>query len=89
MEGLLTVAHWATENDEAVLDEPVHEGCVLVPALLAADRTRGVPGRAMDKPHREISHYRSVRTASDTLSAMVSEEVKPHPSVIAPVPGRL
>ena len=39
VQGLLTIADWAAEDDKAIIDEPVHECRVLIPALLAPDPT--------------------------------------------------
>jgi hypothetical protein len=65
VQGLLAIADWATEDDKAIINQSVHECGVLIPCLLVPDRTRGVPAWAMDQPHREISHDRSVLTATD------------------------
>lgn len=35
---LLTVSDWAAHNDEAIVNEFVHEGRMLVPRVLAPDR---------------------------------------------------
>src|SRR5580693_4368911 len=43
MQGLLTVADWATQDDKAVIDECVHKCRVLIPCLLVPDLTRRVP----------------------------------------------
>jgi large subunit ribosomal protein L33 len=43
MQGLLAVTNGAAENDEAIVDEPVHECRVPGPAVLVPDLTRGVP----------------------------------------------
>ena len=65
MQGLLAVTNWAAENDEAIVDEPVHECRVPGPAVLVPDLTRGVPAWAVDQPHRKIGHARSVRAIAD------------------------
>ena len=65
MQSLLAVTNWAAENDEAIIDEPVHECRVPGPALLVADLARGVPAWAVDQPDREIGHARSVRAVTD------------------------
>jgi hypothetical protein len=65
MQGLLAVTNWAAENDEAIVDEPVHECRVPGPAVLVADLTRGVPAWAVDQPYRKMGHDRSVRAIAD------------------------
>src|SRR5215472_9202218 len=65
MQGLLAVANWAAQDEKAVVDEPVHERRVPGPAVLVPDLTRGVPARAVDQPHREMRHGRSVRAITD------------------------
>src|SRR5215831_3382773 len=68
VQGLLAAADRAAEDDKAVLDEPVHECRVLIPPVLVADLTRGIPAWAVDQPHREIGHVRSVLAAADSRS---------------------
>ena len=65
VQGLLAVANWAAEDKKAIVDEPVHECRVPGPALLVADLARGVPAWAVDQPHREIGHARSVWAVTD------------------------
>ena len=65
MQGLLAVTNWAAEDEKAIVDEPVHECRVPGPAVLVPDLTRGVPAWAVDQPHREIGHDRSVRAITD------------------------
>lgn len=77
MQGLLTVADWATKDDKAIIDEPVHECRVLIPSLLAPDLARGIPVWTVDQPHREIGHARSVLTATDTGPASDQSSTSP------------
>ena len=65
MQGLLAASNGAAENDETIRHEPVHEGRMLGPAFLLTDLTRRVPTSAVDQPHRENSHARSVRAVAD------------------------
>jgi hypothetical protein len=65
VQGLFTVTNRAAQNDEAVIDEPVHEGRMRGPAGLLPDRARGVPAWAVDQPHREVGHARSIRATTD------------------------
>ena len=66
VQGLLAVADRAAEDDEAVIDEPVHECRVLIPGALLPDLTRGVPASAVNQLHREIGHGRSVMPPADS-----------------------
>src|SRR5450432_2635787 len=66
VQGLLALADWAAEDDKAIVDQPIHEGGVLIPGVLNPDLTRGVPARAVGQPHREIGHGQRVLTATDT-----------------------
>ena len=66
MQGLLAVVYRSAEDDKAIIDKPVHECSMLIPGVLVPDLTGGVPGRAVNQPHREIGHGRSVPTATDT-----------------------
>jgi hypothetical protein len=65
MQGLLAVTNRPAENDEAVVDEPIHECRVPGPAVLVPDLTRGIPAWAVDQAHREMGHDRSVRAITD------------------------
>jgi hypothetical protein len=64
VQGLLAVTHRAAEDDETVVDQPVHESRVIVPAVLIPDRAGEIPARAVNQPHREIGHARTVLTSS-------------------------
>src|SRR6266581_4050107 len=58
MQRPLAVAERAAEDDEAVIDESVHERRVLIPGVLVPDLARGIPPRSMGHRHREIGHDR-------------------------------
>jgi hypothetical protein len=65
VQGLLTVADGPAEDLKPSIDEPVKEGCVLIPALLITDPARGIPARPVNQPHREISRRRNVPVTAD------------------------
>src|SRR5579859_3360361 len=69
MQGLLAVPDWATQDQEAVVDQPVHEGRVLVPPVLLPDGPRRIPAGAVYQPDREVCHGRTVLAATDSHSA--------------------
>src|ERR1700684_4610701 len=69
VQGLLAGADRAADDDEPVVDQLVHEGRVLIPAVLLPDRARGVPAWAVHQPDREVGHGRSVLAAADILRA--------------------
>ena len=77
VQGLLAVTNWAAENDKAVGGEPVHERSVPGPAVLVPDLTRWVPAWAVDQPHREIGHDRSVRAIADNQSCPCTAGTQP------------
>ncbi len=56
MQGLLAVSGRAAQGDEAFVDEPIHEGRVFIPGVLAPDRECGVPAWAVHQPDGEIGH---------------------------------
>jgi hypothetical protein len=58
VQGLLAVANGATEDEEAVVDKPIHERRVLIPGVLLPDLAGGVPGWPVHKPDREMRHGR-------------------------------
>ena len=64
MQGLLAVADRAAQDDKAVTNEPVHELGVLVSGLLTPDLAQRISLRAVNRPHREIGHTRSLRDRS-------------------------
>jgi len=66
VEGPLTVANRAAEDEEPVVDQPVHECRVRVPAVLLTDWPRSIPVRAVDQGHCEVGHGRSVLAATDS-----------------------
>ena len=43
VQGLLAIADRTAEDDEAIIDKPVHEGRMLIPGVLIPDLTRTVP----------------------------------------------
>jgi hypothetical protein len=49
-------AHGATDDDESVSDELIHECSVLIPAVLITDASRVVPGWAVDQGAQEVPH---------------------------------
>ena len=65
MQSLLAVTNWAAQDDKAIADEPVHECRVPGPVVLVPGLTRGIPAWAVDQPHREMGHDRSVRAFTD------------------------
>src|SRR5215472_8670341 len=75
VQGLLAVTNWPAEDDEAVVDEPVHECRVLGPALLVPDRLRGIPAGTVDQPYREVDHVRSVWAVADIQDLMPGHQV--------------
>jgi DNA-binding NarL/FixJ family response regulator len=61
----LAVADRAPEDDEALVEEPVHERAVLVPPRLLPARSAVVPRRAVLLGHQEDRHARTVGAGSD------------------------
>ena len=57
VQGLTLVAQWATQQDESVHDEPVHENGVLAPPALLTDRSGLIPVRAPHNGHGKIGHW--------------------------------
>jgi hypothetical protein len=62
---LLPVADRPAEDDEAIINEPVHECRVLILAILVPDLARGIPACPVNESYRVVSHDRSVLTATD------------------------
>src|SRR5215831_3750871 len=89
VQGLLAVADRAAEDDKTVFDEPIHERRVLIPAVLVADLARGVPAWAVDQPHREIGHVRSVLAGTDSYAGARSASTSLDSSISSrKMPGR-
>src|SRR5262249_26609204 len=55
----------ASQDDEPVLHQPVHERRVLIPPVLLPDRAPRIPARPVHQPHREVSHARTIRPPTD------------------------
>ena len=51
VQGLLAVTNRAAEDKEAIVDEPVHECRVLIPAVLIPDLARGIPAWAVNQSY--------------------------------------
>ncbi len=73
MQDLAFAGEWASENYEPILDQGIHEPCVLLPAILLAQIARPIPWatalEANREEHaREISRFRScTRDLTDNL----------------------
>src|SRR5262249_56132488 len=59
-------AERATDDDEPIVYQPVHEGRVLIPGILGPDLARRVPTRTVDQCHREVGHGRRVKPPTAT-----------------------
>src|SRR5215472_8762888 len=66
MQGAVARAERAADDQESVIDEPVHELRVSVPVVLLPDRARVVPARTVNQDHREVSHIGTLPGATDT-----------------------
>jgi hypothetical protein len=87
MQGPVTGAERAAEDEEAVLDQPVHERRMLVPAVLAADRAGGIPARAVHQRHRESGHAATVPAGTDSQSGEQASGPAGHPGQHWHIPG--
>jgi hypothetical protein len=73
VEGLSTAFHRATKNDDAVVDERVHELCVLRPQLLLAHVPRPIPWpAALDADEEQLAMVRHV--LHHTIPVIVSRK---------------
>lgn len=79
MQGLLAVADRAAQDDKAVINEPVHELGVLVSGLLTPDLAQRISLRAVNQPHREMGHTRSLPTADRRIPVMPPAGPPDHP----------
>ena len=74
-QGPLAVSERATEDHEAIVDEPVHEGGVIVPGTLLANRQRVVPVRAVRRREHEEGHDVNVPTGAPADRSSARGEV--------------
>lgn len=77
MGGVIAVPDRTAEHDDAVVDQPVHEGGMLIPAVLVADVSRLVPGRAVNERAQEVLHDPDARrsTRQRSLPAEAADPV--------------
>src|SRR5215475_9437882 len=65
----VALAERAADDDEPIVHQAVHEGCVLIPAILGPDLARRIPARTVDQCHREVGHGRRVLPVTDRTVA--------------------
>lgn len=68
MQGLLAASDRMAQNDEALIDERVHEVGMFVPRVLVQDRETSQPGPCTSLTAK-LATTRSVVTATDNRSA--------------------
>jgi len=62
----LAAVERTADDDESVIDESVHEGCVRWPAVLLASPASRVPARAVLHRYRKVRHDGRLTRSTDT-----------------------
>ena len=65
MQSSFAIVQRAADDEEPVLDKPVHERRMLVPAILGPDRTRGIPPGTVHQRYREVRHSQTLMSTAD------------------------